>query len=259
MPLIECYNLTRYYGNIPAVQDVSLTVEGGEIFGFLGPNGAGKTTTIKLLTGLLRPTAGRCLIGGHDVHLEPIAAKSLLAYIPDNPFLYDKLTGREFLNLMADLYRIPRAGRKERIDNLLHLFELEDKGDALIGSYSRGMRQKIVLAGALIHDPIVVFLDEPTVGLDPRGARLIQSVLRLLTQRGAAVFISTHSLGIAEQLCHRVAIINKGRLIAQGTVEELKAQSLTTSAEKNAPSLEEIFLQLTGSPDEEELLRYLNK
>lgn len=258
MPLIECYGLTRYYGNLPAVQNLTLQVEGGEIFGFLGPNGAGKTTTIKMLTGLLSPSAGRCLIGGHDVYLEPIAAKRILAYIPDNPFLYEKLTGVEFLDFIADLYHVPRAGRAERIQNLLRLFELEGKEKALIGSYSRGMRQKIVLAGALIHEPQVVFLDEPTVGLDPRGARLIQSILRMLTQRGVAVFISTHSLSIAEQLCHRVAIVNKGCLIAQGTLEELRALAKQENMpDQSSQSLEDIFLQLTGSPDEQELLQFL--
>jgi ABC-2 type transport system ATP-binding protein len=223
MDMITCENLTRKFGDLTAVDQMNLNVGAGELFGFLGPNGAGKTTTIKMLIGLLRPTAGRCRIGGYDVQEQPLLARAVLGYVPDNPFLYEKLTGREFLDFMADLYSVVHADRAGRIDDLLRLFDLQNKGNDLIQGYSRGMRQKIALAGALIHNPKVIFLDEPTVGLDPQGARTMQEILRELCRRGVTVFISTHILSIAERLCDRVAIVNRGKLIAQGTVEDLRA------------------------------------
>ncbi|MBM3494025.1 MAG: ABC transporter ATP-binding protein, partial [Armatimonadetes bacterium] len=170
-PTIACRGLTKNFGALRAVDALDLAVMPGELYGFLGPNGAGKTTTIKMLTGLLRPTAGTALIGDFDIQRKPLEAKRLIGYIPDNPFLYEKLTGREFLSFMGDLYSVPLAGRAKRIDDLLQLFELEDKRDELIQGFSRGMRQKMALAGALIHRPSVVLLDEPTVGLDPKSAR----------------------------------------------------------------------------------------
>ncbi len=252
--MIECRNLTKKFGELVAVNDLGLTVHAGELFGFLGPNGAGKTTTIKMMTGLLRPTTGTAIIGGHDIQIEPIPAKRIFGYIPDNPFLYEKLTGREFLHFMADLYSVHTSERARRMDDLLRLFELYEKGNDLIQGYSRGMRQKIALAGALIHSPKVIFLDEPTVGLDPKSARMMKDILRELCRRGTAVFVSTHILEIAERMCDRVAIINKGSLIASGTLDELRELAAGSSS-----SLEDIFLELTGASEEEDLFRYLGE
>ena len=256
--MIVCQNLTKQFGELTAVNDMSFSVAEGELFGFLGPNGAGKTTTIKMMTGLLRPTSGRATIGNFDVETQPLEAKRLFGYIPDNPFLYEKLTGREYLAFMADLYATVLPNRSQRIDELLHLFDLYDKGNDMVQGYSRGMRQKIALAGALIHAPKLILMDEPTVGLDPQSAQAMQDILRELCRRGTTVFISTHNLGIAEKLCDRVAIVNKGRLIAQGTVEELRAH-IEPLTEEGAPplSLEAIFFLLTGSATREELMRYL--
>ena len=269
--MIVCQNLTKEFGSMTAVDNLNLNINAGELFGFLGPNGAGKTTTIKMLIGLLRPTAGVCQIGGFDVHAQPLDARRVLGYIPDNPFLYEKLTGREFLHFMADLYRVGQEHREERIRDLLELLDLRDKGNDLIGGYSRGMRQKIALAGALIHSPKVIFLDEPTVGLDPRGARTMRDILREMTSRGTTVFISTHILEIAERLCDRVAIINKGHIIAQGTMDDLRGitggrdegggmrdeESSHSSLIPHPSSLEDIFLQLTGTAENADPARYL--
>jgi ABC-2 type transport system ATP-binding protein len=256
--MIVCQNLTKQFGDLTAVDDMSFAVAEGELFGFLGPNGAGKTTTIKMMTGLLRPSSGRATIGDFDVETQPLEAKRLFGYIPDNPFLYEKLTGREYLAFMADLYSTVLPDRAQRIDELLHLFDLYDKGNEMVQGYSRGMRQKIALAGALIHNPKLILMDEPTVGLDPQSAQAMQDILRELCRRGTTVFISTHNLSIAEKLCDRVAIVNKGRLIAQGTVEELRAHVEPMTPEGARPrSLEEIFFLLTGSATHEELMRYL--
>lgn len=250
--MIRCRGLTKVFGSLCAVDHLDLEVYRGELFGFLGPNGAGKTTTIKLMTGLLRPTSGTAVIGGFDIETDALRAKAIMGYIPDNPFLYEKLTGKEFLNFMADLYSVPWEGRGRRIDDLLRLFELSDKGNELIQGYSRGMRQKIALAGALIHQPKVIFLDEPTVGLDPRSARLMKDILRRLCEEGITVFVSTHILEIAERMCDRFAIINRGRLIASGTMEELRRH-----AASDTTSLEDIFLELTGGDEVRDLIQYL--
>ncbi len=250
--MIRCRGLTKVFGTLCAVDHLDLDVYRGELFGFLGPNGAGKTTTIKLMTGLLRPTSGTAVIGGFDIETDALRAKAIMGYIPDNPFLYEKLTGKEFLNFMADLYSVPWEGRGRRIDDLLRLFELSDKGNELIQGYSRGMRQKIALAGALIHQPKVIFLDEPTVGLDPRSARLMKDILRRLCEEGITVFVSTHILEIAERMCDRFAIINRGRLIASGTMEELRRH-----AASDTTSLEDIFLELTGGDEVRDLIQYL--
>jgi len=251
-PMIVCRGLTKTFGTLRAVDTLNLTVQAGELFGFLGPNGAGKTTTIKMMTGLLRPSAGTAIIGGYDIQAEPLKAKSILGYIPDNPFLYEKLTGREFLNFMADLYSVTTHNRNRKIDDLLRLFELEDKGNELIQGYSRGMRQKIALAGALIHQPKVIFLDEPTVGLDPKSARLMKDILRKLCNEGTTVFVSTHILEIAERMCDRFAIINQGKIVAVGTMAELRAQ-----AASETKSLEDIFLDLTSGDEYRDLIQYL--
>jgi ABC-2 type transport system ATP-binding protein len=245
-PMIEAIGLQKRYGDTFAVKGVDLQVRQGEIFGFLGPNGAGKTTTIKMLIGLLRPSAGSARIGAYDIQREPIAAKSLIGYVPDQPYLPEKLTAREFLQFIAGLYQIDRAVARRRGDELLKLFALDERGDELIGGYSHGMRQKTALAGALLHDPKAFFLDEPTVGLDPRSARLIKDILHEVAGRGTAVFMSTHILEIAERICDRVAIIAEGRVIAVGTLDELRAG-------RAGESLEDIFLQLTGGAEEAEL------
>jgi len=223
MDTIICHNLTKRFGDFTAVDNMNFSVAEGELFGFLGPNGAGKTTTIKMMTGLLFPTSGRAVLGGYDIQEQTLEAKGILGYVPDNPFLYEKLTGTEYLHFMADLYSVAPKDRERRISDLLSLFELQNKGGEMIQGYSRGMRQKISLAGALIHSPKIIFLDEPTVGLDPKGARTMVEVLRELTTRGTTVFVSTHILGIAERICDRVGIVNRGKLIALGTVEEIKA------------------------------------
>ena len=251
-PLIEAIGLTKRYGGgistddqgkqhetAAAVDELHLAVHSGEIFGFLGENGAGKTTTIKMLTGLIPPSAGVARIAGFDVVAQPRDAKRLTGYIPDNPFLYERLTGAEFLHFIGDLYAVPRgAARDTRARDLLALFDLEEKASALIGSYSRGMRQKIALAAALLHEPQVLFLDEPTVGLDPKGTRRLQDVLRAVASRGVAVFLSTHVLDVASSLCDRIGILHKGRLVALGAPSEL--------TEGGARTLEQVFLGLTG-------------
>lgn len=245
-PMIEAIGLQKRYGDTLAVQGVDLRVQPGEIFGFLGPNGAGKTTTIKMLIGLLRPSAGTALIGGRDIQRDPIAAKELIGYVPDQPYLPEKLTAREFLEFIAGLYRLDRAAARRRGDELLKLFGLAERGDELVGGYSHGMRQKTALAGALLHNPQAFFLDEPTVGLDPRSARLIKDILREVAERGTAVFLTTHILEIAERMCDRVAIISGGRVIATGTLDELRAG-------RSGESLEDIFLALTGGSEEAEI------
>jgi ABC-2 type transport system ATP-binding protein len=239
---IEAQGLRKTYGRHEAVKRIDLAVRPGEIVGFLGPNGAGKTTTIKMLTGLLRPTAGRAAIMGHDVEREPIAAKACFGYVPDTPNLYGKLRGWEFLRFMGRLYRVPPAQAERRAAELLRLFELEDAANDLAEGYSHGMQQKLALAGALVHDPHVLFLDEPTVGLDPRSARVIKDLLVELRDRGCAVFFSTHILEIAERMCDRLVIINQGEIIASGTMAELRGEGSGT--------LEDIFLRLTGGADE---------
>lgn len=249
--MLEISGLTKEFGSYKAVENLNLTVKPGELFGFLGPNGAGKTTTIKMLTGLLKPTAGTAKIAGYDIRLQPLQAKALLGYVPDTPLLYEKLTGREFLRFIMKLYEMHKGQPEKAIDNLLDLFELRDRGDDLIQSYSHGMKQKTALAGVLLHDPKVILLDEPTVGLDPKSARLIKDILRELTSRGATVFMSTHILEIAEKMCDRVGIINKGKLMALGTPSELRQAGNNT--------LEDTFLELTGGTDSAELSRFLGE
>ena len=249
-PMIEALGLEKRYGDTHAVQGVDLAVRSGEIFGFLGPNGAGKTTTIKMLVGLLRPSAGQARIGGHDIQREPIAAKRLTGYVPDQPYLPEKLTAREYLEFIAGLYQLDRAEARRRGEELLRLFDLQDRGDELVGGFSHGMRQKTALAGALLHNPQAFFLDEPTVGLDPRSARLIKDILRAQAARGTAIMMSTHILEIAERMCDRVAIISGGRVIATGSMEELRAG-------RSGESLEDIFLELTGGAEEAEIAEAL--
>lgn len=243
-PAIEAHALQKNYGATCAVKGIDLHVYPGEIVGFLGPNGAGKTTTIKMLVGLLRPSAGSARIGGFDIQQQPLEAKALLGYVPDQPYLPEKLSAREFLQFMAGLYQLDKQQAGQRGEELLRLFGLEERADELLGGYSHGMRQKAALSGALLHNPLAFFLDEPTVGLDPRSARLIKDLLRTIAARGTAVFMSTHILEIAERMCDRVFIVQQGTIIASGTLEELRAGA------GSSESLEDIFLSLTGGSEE---------
>lgn len=249
---IDLRGLTKQFGDYRAVKDLTLSVSAGEVVGFLGPNGAGKTTTLRMLTGLIRPSLGTALIDGHDIRTDTIAAKRATGYVPDGAFLYPKLTGREFLSFVGGIYRVPRDLAGRRAAELLSLFDLEEKANDLIEGYSHGMRQKVALAAALLHDPPVLLLDEPTSGLDPRSARVVKDLLIGLAARGRAVLFSTHVLEIAEQMCHRVAIINAGELVAVGTLDQLRAD-----AREGEASLEELFLQLTGGPEMAELAAFL--
>jgi ABC-2 type transport system ATP-binding protein len=249
--LIETNHLFKRFVEKVAVNDISFEVYAGEVFGFLGPNGAGKTTTIKMIVGLLLPTSGTVKVSGYDVQTHPLQAKAVNGFVPDTPNLYPKLSGRELLRFVGDLYEMERQQVDRRIDELLRLFELEQAGDDPIDSYSHGMQQKAALACALIHDPKVLVLDEPTVGLDPRSARLIKDMLRQMADRGAAVFLSTHILEIAERMCDRIGIIDKGALIAVGSMEELR------SLGKGETSLEDIFLNLTGGAEYAEIAEVL--
>ena len=249
--MIEAINLTKKYNELIAVDNVNLQVH-KELFVFLGPNGAGKTTTIKMMTGLLKPTSGTVKIEGYDLLEHPIEAKRLFGLVPDTPVLYEKLSLKEFLEFIGNLYEVDRENFRRRFNQLIDLFDLNDRVNDLIQNFSHGMKQKCILAAALIHDPKVLFLDEPTVGLDPKSARNLKDLLKGMVQKGVTVFMSTHILEIAEAMCDRVGIINKGKLIAYGTMQELRLQS-----RKKDESLEEIFLDLTGGSEYDEVLKYL--
>ena len=240
--MIEINNLTKTFGSFKAVDGLNLRVEPGEIFGFLGPNGAGKTTTVKILSGIMRPTSGRVSVAGHDLALEPLAAKRAMAYIPDEPFVYPKLTGWEFMRFIGDLYSLPAGDQKARIPELLEIFELSAHSGELLESYSHGMKQKLLIASVLLRRPKAVLFDEPTVGLDPKSIRRFKALLADIASQGAAVFMCTHILDMAEKLCHTVGIIYRGRLIARGTVAEVKKMA---SGAFGPRSLEEVFLELT--------------
>ena len=250
--LIETQALVKRYGDKLAVNNVSFEVQAGEVFGFLGPNGAGKTTTIKMIVGLLQPTSGTIKVAGYDVQTQPLQAKAASGYVPDTPNLYAKLTGRELLRFVGDLYSLDRQRVAQRTEELLRVLDLNEAADNTIDSYSHGMQQKASLAAALMHDPKVLVLDEPTVGLDPKSARLIKDILRQMAERGSAVFLSTHILEIAERMCDRIGIIDKGELVAVGTMNELR--SLGKAGET---SLEDIFLGLTGGAEEAEISEIL--
>lgn len=249
--LIETRNLVKEYGKYVAVNNVSFEVHAGEMFGFLGPNGAGKTTTIKMIVGLLKPTSGTVKVAGYDIQTQPLLAKASSGYVPDTPNLYAKLTGRELLRFVGDLYDVDRKQVTHRVDELLRMFDLANAANETVDSYSHGMQQKASLAAALMHDPKVLILDEPTVGLDPKSARLIKDILRQLADRGAAVMLSTHILEIAERMCDRIGIINKGELVAVGTMDELRALG------EGHASLEDIFLGLTGGAEAAEIAEIL--
>ena len=251
--MIQTVNLTRYYASLAAVQDLSLTVEPGELFGFLGPNGAGKTTTIRMIIGLLRPSAGTVTVAGHDVQQEPLAVKRAIGYLAQTPLLYDKLTGREFLRFLGGLYSLSDEEIEDRTEYLLTMMELSDKADQLIESYSGGMRHKIGLCGTLLHDPLVLVLDEPLAGLDPHSARRVKDLLRDLCRQGRTVFLSTHVLEVAERVCDRVGILDQGQLVAVGTIQALRAQARTTAE----TTLEDLFLTLTAGDKAAEMVSLL--
>ncbi|MDD2806257.1 MAG: ABC transporter ATP-binding protein [Elusimicrobiales bacterium] len=239
--MIEINNLTKTFGSFKAVDGLSLKVAPGEIFGFLGPNGAGKTTTVKILSGIMRPTSGTASVAGFDVAREPLAAKRAMAYIPDEPFVYPKLTGWEFLRFIGDIYAVPAADQRRRIPELLETFELAAHAGELLESYSHGMKQKLLIASVLLRRPKAVLFDEPTVGLDPKSIRRFKTLLADIARDGAAVFMCTHILDMAEKLCHTVGIIYRGRLITKGTVDEVKK----LTAGQGVRSLEDVFLELT--------------
>lgn len=250
--MIQLKNLSKKYGKFTAVDNIDLHVKRGELFGFVGPNGAGKTTTLRMIAGILRPTSGRVLLGGDDVVTNPMSAKARLGFIPDRPFLYEKLTGAEFLRFVAGLYGQDGAVIEKRSNELLDLFELTAWKDQLIEAYSHGMRQKLIISSALIHRPEAIVVDEPMVGLDPRGARLLKDIFRAFVKKGGTVLMSTHTLEIAEAMCDRVAIIQSGSIVASGTMAELREQT-----EAGDASLEELFLKVTGGAAARELAAVL--
>ena len=250
--MINLLELTKYFGNqLCAVDALTLQVDAGEIFGFLGPNGAGKTTTINMLTGLLRPTSGTATLGGYDIQKQSLQAKAILGLMPDTPQLYEALTGRQFVRMIADLYEVPPRQAENEMRVLLDQLELVDAADDQIKGYSYGMQKKILLISLLVHHPKILFLDEPTSGLDPRSARTVREILRERCEQGCTVFMTTHILEIAERICDRVGIISKGQLIAVGTLSELQQKQRdlqTQSTDVNQPTetLEDIFLDLTA-------------
>ena len=250
--MIRLENLIKRYGSFVAVDDISLTVERKELFGLLGPNGAGKTTTLRMIAGILRPSGGRVLIGDADVHQAPLVAKQQLGFIPDRPFVYEKLTGAEFLRFVAGLYGQEGPAVERRIVELLEVFELTSWGDELVEAYSHGMRQKLIISSALVHRPACIVVDEPMVGLDPKAARLLKDILARFVERGGTVLMSTHTLEIAEAMCHRIAIIQRGKIVACGTMDELRRQTAAGNV-----SLEELFLRLTGGAEAHALAEVL--
>lgn len=238
--MIELRNVTKKFGNFTAVDNISLAVQKGEFFGFLGPNGAGKTTTIKMMAGLFTPTQGEIIINGFDIAENPLEAKMTVAYVPDQPFLYDKLTGREFMYFVGGLFKMDKKKLKIRIDELIEHFEIGDWVDKRTEDYSQGMRQRTTIAAALVHEPQSIIIDEPMIGLDPRSAKIVRETLKKKAQEGISIFMSTHSLPIAEELCTRIGIINNAKLVFVGTQEHLDLHK-----QKYDGKFESVFLELT--------------
>lgn len=244
--MIELKSVTKTYAAKTAVRDLTLSIPAGELFAFLGPNGAGKTTTIKMMCGLLFPTAGSIEIAGYDLRTHGREARQRISYVPDQPFLYEKLSGREFLQFTADMYGMPRGEAQDKIEAVIDLFSLGPFVDILTQNYSHGMRQRTVFAAALLHEPKVLIVDEPTVGLDPHHIRLLKDLLRRQAAAGTTIFLSTHSLDIAEELADRIGVIHQGRLIAMGSLDTLRQQA------SHDGSLEDVFLKLTHEIPESE-------
>lgn len=237
--MLEIKNLTKKFGDKVAVDNIDLSVKSGEIYGFLGPNGAGKTTTIKMIVGMLMPDGGSINVDGIDAINDDVEAKRQIAYVPDSPEIYDIMTGRQYLNFIADVFELSDEERNKQIDRYAEVFEMKDNLDVMIAGYSHGMKQKIVIMGALIHSPKLLILDEPMVGLDAKSSFRLKEIMRALANEGRTVFFSTHVMEVAENLCDRIGIINRGKVIAVGTLDEIKA------AAKDTGSLEKIFLELT--------------
>lgn len=238
--MIRLENLSKRYGSLAAVDSLNLEVRSGEIFGFLGPNGAGKTTTIRVMMGILKPTSGRVILGDFDVERQPEQAKAIAGFIPDRPFIYEKLSGSEFLTFVGRLHHVEPERLRRRISELFEHMELSRWKDELVESYSHGMKQRLVFCAALLHEPRVLVVDEPMVGMDPKGARALKDLFRSLAEAGVTVFLSTHSISVAEEVCHRIGIIQKGRLIARGTMAELYRLARVEDGK-----LENLFLELT--------------
>jgi ABC-2 type transport system ATP-binding protein len=251
--MIRLEQLTKRYGGFTAVDAIDLEVPRGELFGFLGPNGAGKTTTLRMIAGILKPTTGRIHIGGVDLLGQPSEAKALLGFIPDRPFIYEKLTGIEFLRFVAGLFEQRGPQVEHRARELLALFDLDDWSDELVESYSHGMRQKLIISSAFVHRPAAIVVDEPMVGLDPKAARTLKDLFREYVRRGHTIMMSTHTLEVAQGLCDRIAIIQRGRIRACGTMEELRR-----GAAAGTEGLEEIFLKLTGESAARDLVEVLD-
>jgi ABC-2 type transport system ATP-binding protein len=237
--MISIQGVSKHYGRKLAVDNLTLEIAPGEFFAVLGPNGAGKTSTIKMIAGLLRPTSGKIFVCGHDVQQEPIEAKKVTAYVPDQPFLYDKLSGIEFLNFVADLYGVNGEFRRSEIDRLVELFDMKEFVRELTESYSHGMKQRLVLAATLLHRPRVIVVDEPLVGLDPHTTRLVKGIFREQARGGTSIFLSTHVLSVAEDFADRIGIMLNGRIVALGRIEELRSQA------RVGGKLEEIFFKIT--------------
>jgi ABC-2 type transport system ATP-binding protein len=246
--MIQLINLTKHFGKVAAVDGINLEVPAGQIFGFLGPNGAGKTTTIRVMMGILRATSGQVLLDGHDVVTDAQKAKAIAGFIPDRPFLYEKLSAYEFLEFVGKLHRIQTARLENRIAELLEKLELAPWKDELIESYSHGMKQRLVICASLVHKPRILIVDEPMVGMDPKGARTLKDLFSELARNGTTIFMSTHSIGVAEEICHRIGIIQKGRLIACAPMSDLHQQ-----AAGNHGSLESVFLELTREQELESM------
>ncbi len=238
--MIELRNVTKRFGELTAVDDLSLTVKAGEFFGFLGPNGAGKTTTIKMMTGLFAPTSGTIVINGYDLARQPVEAKSTIAYVPDQPFLYDKLTGREFFYFSGGLFKMPKDVLHRRIAELIEQFEIGDWVDKRTEDYSQGMRQRITIASGFLHHPKTIIIDEPMIGLDPRSAKITKGILKQQSHSGVSIFMSTHSLPVAEELCDRIGIIKNGRMIFCDTQDKLNVYK-----QRYDGKFESVFLELT--------------
>lgn len=246
--IIKFDSIHKAYGNFTAVKKINLDISKGELFGFLGPNGAGKTTMIRMLTWIIKPTSGSITIGNYDLYKDSIKAKSMIGYVPDRPYLYEKLSPLEYFDFMGGLYNVPKEQIEKISEEMLRLFNLWDKRNELIESFSHGMKQKTAMIAAILHNPEILVVDEPTVGLDPRSIMLVKEYFKRITSEGKTLFLTTHTLSVAEELCQRIAIIHHGEIVALGSIEELREQAKMPEND----NLESIFLKLTEEEEEEE-------